>query len=237
MIALLVSILLPVLIHARAAGHRAVCANNLRQIGSAWQSYVQSNQDTFPQADTTPQWLYGGVHFRGGEQRLPVLSDDRPINRYLTQSTNSSESTRLFRCPSDAGVWSYESTRPRGEVGTSILGEATGQGGQSCYQYFGNSYLANPYLLNSTLAGIDTFARAIRLHEVLTDTSRLVVAGDPIWSYVAAPTLDQAVYKPGVSLDASWHRAPASGNFLAADGSLRFVNFTEVGKFVLRPRP
>lgn len=230
-ISLLVSIMLPVLTHARAAGQRAVCANNLRQIGSAWQGYVQSNQDTFPLANQTPQWKYGGVNFRGVGGSITVLANDRPINPYF----GSIDGSAVFKCPSDIGVWSAEISQARGTIGRSLLGEG---GGQTCYQYFGNSYLANPYLLNSSLAGIDTQSRAISLHDIMTDTSRLLVVGDPIWSYVAAPTLDQAVYRAGVTLDASWHRAASSGSFLAADGSTRFVDFSDpTAKFSLRPRP
>jgi len=238
-IGVLLSVLLPLLSHARRAGYRAVCASSLRQIGSGWSAYVQDHQDQFPLAADSPQWLYGGVSFVGAE-RTPAADPSRPINAYImtasqTNPLGASELARVFHCPADAGVWKLPASGRRGVKAASVLGES---GGETCFSYFGNSYRANPYLLDSTLAGIDKRGRAIRLHEILNDTSRVLVAGDPIWSYVITPNLDAPTY-PGMPLDASWHADAASGNFLAVDGSIRFTNFLGGGTtdFTLRPRP
>jgi len=47
-IALLASMLLPALVKAREMGRRIKCASNLRQIGLAFQMYMQDNDDWIP---------------------------------------------------------------------------------------------------------------------------------------------------------------------------------------------
>jgi type II secretory pathway pseudopilin PulG len=225
-IALLISMLLPVLSRARAIGCRAVCANNLRQMNVGWQGYIQDNKDFFPQASTLPDWQYGGVEFAPATHE-PVLAADRPINRYVADGVlaNAGEIATLFRCPSDAGIYN-RGTGVRGRPGDSILGA-----GETCFDHFGNSYRANPILLDSTAAGIDSRRRPLALHEVHVDTSRLLVVGDPVW-YYATLGIDSG-------LEASWHTATDSGHMLAVDGSIRFIDFARRDgvEYTLRPRP
>ncbi len=228
-IALLLSLLLPLLSHARSLAYRAVCANNLRQINVGFQGYVQDNKDVFPQADSLPDWLYGGVEFTATTHE-PVLAMNRPINKYLSGEVRQAggSATKLFRCPSDAGIFA-RGTSIRGNPAASIL-----PGGGTCYETYGNSYRANPLLMDSTVAGFDTLHRPLALYDILVDTSRLLVTADPAWYYA---TLGRHEDTP--PLEASWHTAVDCGNMLAADGSLRFVDFSRSGdtQFVLHPRP
>ena len=228
-IAVLLGLLLPTLAKARHAGFDAVCANNLRQLNAAWQGYVSDHQEAFPLASVKPEWHFAGVTFVGVE-KVPMLDRGRPINRYLSDSDLPGEAlSRVVMCPGDAGVW-HRSPR-RGERGFSILGQA---GGETCYQFYGNSYSANPRLLDSHLAGMDGDRRPLRQSDIVVDTSRLLIAGDGTWRY-AVPALIDA----DAGLEASWHAKPDWGNFLAADGSTRRANFAaEHGRtFTLSPRP
>src|SRR5262249_42779849 len=59
-IAILMSILLPALNRARAAGYAVKCAANLRAIGQALANYVADNKGTYPAAYT-----YVGEHIDG----------------------------------------------------------------------------------------------------------------------------------------------------------------------------
>jgi prepilin-type N-terminal cleavage/methylation domain-containing protein len=229
-IALLVSMLLPALAYARETGYRAVCANNLRQMNIGWQGYLQDHKESFPVAMALPEWNYGGVTFVGSDKR-PVLDAARPINRYLSsapvgQTAAASDASKLFHCPSDSGVWQRDSLR-RG-AGVSILGQA---GGERCYDFYGNSYCANTQLFGSG-RGPDVSNGALRLSDIQTDTSRLLIAGDAAWRFALPETA-------GEGLEASWHRTQDCGNFLAADGSIRFVNFAQgLGReFTVSPRP
>jgi prepilin-type N-terminal cleavage/methylation domain-containing protein len=230
-IAVLVSMLLPTLGYARDAGYRAVCSNNLRQMNVGWQGYLQDHKETFPVAQALPEWTYGGVSFVGLD-KTPRLDDSRPINRYLSSAQSAgdiaSDASKLFHCPSDAGVWERQD-QTKGP-GFSILGQA---GGETCYGFFGNSYSANPRLMNASIAGVDGATRALRLADIQSDTSRLLVAGDAAWKYATSTDSTRR-------LEASWHRTRDCGNFLAADGSIRFVNFARSGssiEFTLSPLP
>lgn len=199
------------------------------------------DQDDEPAVD--PSWSYGGATFRGSD-RTPVLASDRPINRYLadrfdTQASTSNTQTasgsssdplaHLFRCPADIGV--YERNRTvRGQSPPSVLPNRG-----SCFQTYGNSYRANPFLQNAQLAGMDDRPRALKLHEVQVDVSRLLVLGDSAWFYATRPEND-----PDRPLEASWHKSTDAGNMLAADGSVRFSNFgawPQTSEFAVHPRP
>jgi prepilin-type N-terminal cleavage/methylation domain-containing protein len=229
-IALLLSMLLPLLSRAREAGYRAVCANNLRQLNIGWQGYLQDHKDTFPVASALPEWTYGGVTFMGLDKQ-PRLDAARPINKYLStggSSESNDELSKMFRCPGDTGVWNRT---PAASRGLSVLGQS---GGESCFGFFGNSYCANPLLMDSAVAGVDSLSRALRLSDIQVDTSRLLISADAAWRY-AQPSL----WNSNDSLDASWHFARDGGNFLAADGSIRFTNFvTGLGRdYTVSPRP
>ncbi len=228
-VAVLVSLILPVLIHARASGYRAVCASNLRQMNVGWASYLQDNKERFPQFGESPDWSYGGAEFVGPDER-PLLAADRPINRYLAENADAGQNSELaamFRCPSDTGIH-RRGGRDTGQNAASVLGSET------CFREFGTSYRANGMLLNSTLAGLDGLNRPLFLSEVQVDSSRLLLTADAGWYYA---TRDDG--NAEATLEASWHGAADSGNMLAADGSTRFVAFADWERLnvALDPRP
>ncbi len=216
-VAVLLSVLLPALVVARASSYRALCASNLRQLSIGWQGYLAEHKETFPQYGERPDWSYGGVDFVGPE-RVAVLASDRPINRHVLGDQGDGRiaggrELSLFRCPADAGVTARGGSA-RGLPGESVLPERT------CYQTFGTSYRANPNLLDSTAAGIDALHRPLKLHEVRVDVSRLLLVGDPAWWFAS-----RALGHADDGLDASWHRQQDAGNVLTVDGAVRFIDF------------
>lgn len=234
-VAVLLGLLLPVLSGARAAGYRSVCATNQRQIGIAFVLYLQDNKETLPQYASVPEmsdWKYGGAAVASAAGVAPqgvMLDAGRPINRYMDNSRDgatSPETVMLFSCPADRGVFTRASgSASRGA--TSILSRG------SCFREFGTSYRANAQLLDSTVAGIDELARPLKMSDIATNHSRLLLLGDSAWYYA---TRDAG--KPDASLEASWHQTQDAGNMLAIDGSTRFVKFGELNTtaFTLRPR-
>ncbi len=234
-VAVLLGLLLPVLTGARAAGYRSVCATNQRQIGIAFVLYLQDNKETLPQYANAPEmseWKYGGAAIAsaaGGAPPTLMLDASRPINRYIDNSRDgntSPETVMLFSCPADRGVFARTSTSAtRGA--TSILDRG------SCFREFGTSYRANAKLLDSTIAGIDELSRPLKMSDIATNHSRLLLLGDSAWYYA---TRDAS--KPDALFEASWHQTQDAGNMLAIDGSTRFVKFAEpeTTAFTLRPR-
>lgn len=207
-VAVLLGLLLPVLVYARGAARAAVCAANLRHMGIGWQLYLQDRQE-FPRYGQAPDWSYAGVKFVGPDHQA-VVDDARPVNRYIAEedSADSSRMPTLFRCPADAGIYD------RGDRDRSA------DPGETCYERFGNSYRANPYLFNSTAAGIDDLRRTLTVDDITVSHSRLLLSADPVWWFATRPDGD-----PDALKDASWHDKPGGGNMLAVDGSVRFAEF------------
>lgn len=88
-IALLIGILLPVLSAARARGERTACTSNIRQVGFAMRSYLDSNNDVYPYASnlpsTTPSPADETIYI--ADVLLPHASGD----------------PKAFQCPMDQG--------------------------------------------------------------------------------------------------------------------------------------
>lgn len=227
-IAVLVGLLMPTLIYARNAARTAVCAGNLRQIGFAWGLYLDEHEQ-FPKYSELPDWKYGGVHFLGPSHQ-PVLAADRPINRYIADEPNweNRHLALLYRCPSDRGV--MERGGPAHQPGPSVL-----DGERTCFQFYGTSYRANPYLLDANLAGIDPrLHRPLKRHEIWVAESRMLLLADPAWYYATLPE-----GHPQASLHASWHDKTDGGNMLAVDGSVRFMLFERApsDRYAIMPQP
>jgi prepilin-type N-terminal cleavage/methylation domain-containing protein len=223
-IAVLLGVLLPSLSGARSVANRTLCANNLRQIGIGWSLYIQDNGDRLPRHDESPAWKYGGVEFAGAE-RLPILTQSRPINRYIEEQSDVREqsvASQMFRCPSDRGV-STRGTSRAGQPGPSVLANG------NCWNEFGNSYRANHFLVDA--ATTDSTPRALRLYEITATHSKLLLTGDAAWYYATLPPKD-----PDSRLEATWHGSQDAGNMLSLDGSVRFTDFADAASFSLQPK-
>ncbi|HBG26055.1 MAG: hypothetical protein A2Y10_03105 [Planctomycetes bacterium GWF2_41_51] len=111
-IAMLLAILLPSLAKAREVARRAVCGNNLKQLGTGWHLYAAEHKDTFPVGGTQggknksiyPFWF----HYRHGiagymptftvdNARLLPADDKRAI-----KPQDSKRISRIWYCPSHA---------------------------------------------------------------------------------------------------------------------------------------
>lgn len=236
-VAVLISLLLPLLHHARAASLVTVCQSNLRQIGLGYQGYLQ-DFERFPASPdgsrTTSEWHYGGVEFLG-EGRVPVIAADRPINAYIAPEGDADllRSALIFRCPADRGV----------SAGTPLPGQpltwTDADAHVPLFERFGTSYLANPLLSDRARAlGVPAEPGAapepLHVQEIAVATSRLLIAGDPVWH---AATREPSATSEHAVDDLSWHTARARGNMLAADGSVRYAAFAkgELASYTLSP--
>ena len=96
-IAILAALLLPALARAKVRAQAIQCVSNLKQIGVAFQLYIDDNRDYYP-------LVYGWVDIGGqqGTNANPAYADltdptNRPLNRYVENSS------KVFACPADHG--------------------------------------------------------------------------------------------------------------------------------------
>jgi prepilin-type N-terminal cleavage/methylation domain-containing protein len=98
-IAILIAVLMPVLARARAAGNRAVCLSNVRQLYTGILMYSQENHGWLP----TAAWARDGVSFIHYPEdwihwEANRNLDDSAVARYVGRGDRLKE---LLRCPSD----------------------------------------------------------------------------------------------------------------------------------------
>jgi prepilin-type N-terminal cleavage/methylation domain-containing protein len=99
-IAILASLLLPVLSRAKEKAWRAQCASNLKQIGAAMEMYSQDHNGRLP--GPTWQGQYENYNNDPSEWRMPYF-----IATYMGAPGPRADpqSALLFRCPSAARHW------------------------------------------------------------------------------------------------------------------------------------
>jgi len=192
----LLAILLPTLNTARIASYRDDCANNQRLINEAWQNCLESNNGRFPTIAVEPGWFYGGLRFSAINDSA-FLDFDRPLNRYVPQSSFIKHGEEIFECPGDTGI--------HGEVA------GVGTGSISAFRAFGTSYRANAILLRLNPDLAESLSRISR-STITTPHSKFVLMGDAVWYEVHERTGRQA----------DWHAVANAGNILFLDGSVRF---------------
>ncbi len=185
-IALLVGILVPVLNQARNHAEITRCAANLHQIGLAWQYYLEDNNYTFSTGGSNGSFFYGGkepsiasTQFAG----TPLVLNHRPLNPYISMREKDEAWGEPFHCPADRPV---------------IGGVADGH---TAYDFFGNSYMANPWLLGRRLENVEY------VH------SRVLLAGDYQWYMSLFAS----------SVDAQFHRPEDWLNILFLDAHVSFA--------------
>ena len=174
-ISLLVSILLPSLGKAKELARRAVCATNLRNIGTGLAMYLLDNKDRYP-AFTLPNseaWRWAGTLAYDD----PASADDRPtrpLNPYLGIETSvfypngstdlAPDITVLTRCPAER----LEQFETWGQGGVNGL-KATN------YRKAGNNYLFNTHGYGGHATPNGLKGRSV---DDVTDNSITVAASD-----------------------------------------------------------
>jgi len=203
-IALLMAMLLPALDGARRLTRRTVCKSNLRQIALGWGLYLDDNNGAFWQGVNTNH-LFGGWNGTGAWG-----DPNRPINQYvsLSPTIDTENGAELFRCPSDTGGIPF---MPPQEI---------------AYQYFGNSYQTNIFMIGPTMIGppsadhvalhkaINSRLKDLGLTDVTTNPAFLALVGDNNWIHEWLP------FGPP---SAAWHGKPQYHNIAFLDGHVEFI--------------
>lgn len=204
-ISLLLAILLPALGKARILTRRIVCQSNLRQITVAWHLYLNENSGAFYQGVNTNH-DFGGWQGTGGWARF------RPLNEYVGLDPNipTEDGAEIFRCPSDRG---------------GIFGLPDQE---LAYQYFGNSYQTNIFLIGPTQVGlgpshvnelhraINTRLEDLNIAGVSASPTLLSLVGDNNWMQEWHPN-------PMMPHGKDWHDRPRHHNLAFLDGHSGFI--------------
>ena len=134
-IGILAAMLLPTLARARQKGQRAVCLSNLRQIGLAFQVYLNENTDHFPDRRDLKSSLPGGYHpwtswppsdpragwaatnFSGACPDMNVWSCPAAISSATGNAVQSVQATSLDTNAPICRYWAWRFDRPDDLVG------------------------------------------------------------------------------------------------------------------------
>ena len=113
-IAILAALLFPAFTRAKAASRNAVCVSNLKQIGTAIQTYAQDWDGLYPIgldfADTTPEGRAGWARFPEAlnpeaKQLVDALAEMPNRGGYVDQRMKGyTESQKVWHCPADTGL-------------------------------------------------------------------------------------------------------------------------------------
>lgn len=207
-IALLVSILLPSLRAARETAKRTACAANLKQVGLAWDLYLDENNQNFMDFRySNREWVYGGKNelHEYQERYVPGLPPDpRPLNYFVGSDPSSDRTKRIFFCPSDWG-----SVRFFHEPSRRI----------PLFDLWGNSYQANSAIFPLANRRGQPPNPPVRFVDIKVPTSMFVLGGDFQWRYT--------IVYGDTRGDAAWHDDDGQrANLLFADGSVNFTPMT-----------
>ncbi|UCD51130.1 MAG: prepilin-type N-terminal cleavage/methylation domain-containing protein [Phycisphaerales bacterium] len=208
-ISILMAVTVAALHRARILACRTVCASNLRQIATAWLTYLNDHDQRFYQ-QVNANHDFGGWKGRGSGAL------DRPLNPYLAlpAAVNEPGGAEAFHCRGDVGDRDY---------------------GSEAYLYYGNSYQTNLVLIGpDSLPArqglpepIRTLNSRINRHlvnlraDVLSDWARLLLVGDNNWV---------TQWDPLIPFEGrAWHGKNGRYNLAFLDGH---VAFTEIHRGV-----
>jgi prepilin-type N-terminal cleavage/methylation domain-containing protein/prepilin-type processing-associated H-X9-DG protein len=203
-IAILAAMLLPALARSKSKAHQTKCASNQKQIGIAFQMYLDDNRDFY-----TSQRGWAAAGGKKGTYKLDagvaesfgvsVEQTNRPLNIYAP-------AVEVFHCPADRGDFLY--------------------GAKDCFAEFGNSYLIqfqhDSYRVKH-VAGDERFPRGsyeatpIKGSEVARRPASKIIQGDWAWHG------NRGVVDP----KSIWHnyKGQSRFNMLFGDGHVVYFKF------------
>jgi prepilin-type N-terminal cleavage/methylation domain-containing protein/prepilin-type processing-associated H-X9-DG protein len=99
-IALLIAILLPALVSARASSKRVACASNLHQIGAAIHMYANDNRGCIPYGPkAAPMSFFNFYPVTGNVTSLISIQSGDPVGLGLTIEKYLAQTPRVLFCP------------------------------------------------------------------------------------------------------------------------------------------
>lgn len=217
-IATLIALLLPAVQQAREAARRTQCRNNLRQIGLAFHSYLDSHR-MFPSgwveaseniptrppengfswaAFILPQLDQGNLYSQIRFTAPLFLEPDRNPSTTAIENNETLVATQIipvFRCPSDAGPAQHNNLGSLDPV--TIRNQAT----TSYVACFGDKVVADNASDTGSGGGVFSRNSSVRIRDIRDGTSTSLLAGERRWT---------GFYSPGIPRfgDAYWAGTP-----------------------------
>jgi len=208
--AVLLAVLIPAMQMSRRLARRVACRSNLCQIALAWHSYLDDNNQRFCQG-VNVNLDFGGWQGTGG------YALRRPLNKYvgLDTAVAAPGEANLFRCPSDRG---------------GIVGRPPQQ---LAYDYFGNSYQTNVFLIGPNRVPVpknelEELIKALNAEllvitrDRVSEPRRLLLVGDSNWV---------TQWSKGSPEGEAWHGRENLYNLAFLDGHAELVRIAK-GPFV-----
>jgi prepilin-type N-terminal cleavage/methylation domain-containing protein/prepilin-type processing-associated H-X9-DG protein len=218
-IAILAAILFPVFAQAREAARKTSCSSNIRQLGTAFQMYVQDFDETYPQAS------YTGA----AGQTSP---DNSGAFRWPWQVLPYVKNMQLFRCPSESANFA-DPTCGGGclDPANPFYGYLWGLFPNYGYNW---GYLAPDPNASMPGGGASGNSRGLGLAAVSAPADTVMLA-DSIWTPGGSPTQTKGgymlIYPPnqwagspplnGFSFGRAWPRHQQKANVVFADGHVK----------------
>jgi prepilin-type N-terminal cleavage/methylation domain-containing protein/prepilin-type processing-associated H-X9-DG protein len=205
-IAILASLLLPVLTRAKEKARQTQCAGNQHQIGLGWLMYVSDSSDIYP---VMRGWagaggLKGSYTLDAGVAYSFGVSQDyasRPLNKYVP-------AVEAWHCPSDKGDANY--------------------GAKNCFIEYGNSYVTQHNFDSWRTAHVTSDsdlayaggAVPIKAAVVGRSAANKIIQGDWEWENNAYDPANPSTW---------WHnfRGQRRQNMLFGDGHVVFYQFPD----------
>lgn len=213
-IAILASLILPVLAKAKARGQAISCLNNLRQLNIAWLLYAHDNNDRLVYnlgATEIKQMLARGQHLNWANSVLNWELDADNTNTTLnTQSglgVYVAQSMRVFQCPADHVVSAVQKRAGWNQRSRSIsMNAMVGDAGE--------------FIRTGTNVNNPTYRQFLKLGDVNATSDLFVFIEEHPDSINDGYFLNKASAPGWTDLPASYHNGSANLSF--ADGHAEF---------------
>ena len=159
-IAILASLLLPALSHAREAAKGMFCINNMKQVGYATHMYIADYDDFLPcrlRPDLTP--------YSWGEQTQTAPYAGIDHWNATEQSLIKNPQHTLFRCPSHENPWTHWSVAISYVVNSEIFSWDTRGGARACLKTWRLREFSSPSTCLYMSEAIDTTSAIWSLYD------------------------------------------------------------------------
>lgn len=196
-VALLAAVMLPVLGRVREGGRRTTCASNLRQLGLAFQQYMQDNR-RYPMPGEYQKWADGGHWVTGGLVSTGLPKNFTDAEKGLADPSSFVYVTDHVAYPDKGAIFPY--------VKSTVV--------YTCPSAPDVDKKKLSYSMNCALAGLGE-ARLRKPAEIvlLVDEGETVNDGY-FWAFNSASSTDSLMT-----------RHNGGGNILFADGHVKFFPF------------